>query len=120
HADDGLTSGPQAAFPLQETANGGDVMHGRTWLLALGLVAAAPVVGQAAPDAQKQQERAGKRAAWLRDKVGLDEHAAGRVEAILDAHRDARRAAHQELRQARQQLHGLVESNSGDDAAYAR
>jgi Spy/CpxP family protein refolding chaperone len=54
----------------------------------------------------------------LRDKVGLSDEKARKVEAILDKYRPEQKKVTQGLREARKKLEALITLNSDDQAAY--
>ena len=58
------------------------------------------------------------RSKMLRDRVGLSEDKARKVEAILDKYAPERKKNHEEMRAAREKLHALVDGKSDDQAQY--
>ncbi len=54
----------------------------------------------------------------LRERVGLDEARAQKIEAIFERYQPERRALRKTVRQTMRTLRGLVDSNASDDQAY--
>ena len=92
------------------------------WLLVpIALLACAPAVAApAAPPsgAPMEQHLARMRSRVLREKVGLGEEKAKKVEAILDRYAPERKRLTAELRQGRQKLRALLTLDSQDQTAY--
>lgn len=55
----------------------------------------------------------------LRERVGLDEARATKIEAIFEKYQPERRALRKTVRQTMRTLRGLVDSNASDDQAYS-
>ncbi|MSP25345.1 MAG: periplasmic heavy metal sensor [Myxococcales bacterium] len=93
-----------------------------TATLAISLTAPAyaqPIENDGAPPSAEALERIKKmRGKVLREKVGLSEEKAKKVEASLDAHEPERRRVREATRTARKQLRDLLEANSDDQPAY--
>ncbi len=91
---------------------------------ALALSLSGPAYAQpedddGAPPTAEVQERVKKmRGKVLREKVGLSEEKAKKVEAIFDALEPERRKVREEVRTARKQLRELFKADSDDQAAY--
>lgn len=72
-----------------------------------------------APPTAEVQERVKKmRGKVLREKLGLSEEKAKKVEAIFDALEPERRKVREEVRAARKQLRELLKADSDDQPAY--
>ena len=93
------------------------------WLLVpIALLACAPAVAAPATPgpsgAPMEQHLQRMRSRVLREKVGLVEEKAKKVEAILDRYTPERKRLTAELRQGRQKLRALLTLDSQDQAAY--
>jgi len=93
------------------------------WLLVpIALLACAPAVAAPATPgpsgAPMEQHLQRIRSRVLREKVGLAEEKARKVEAILDRYAPERKRLTAELRQGRQKLRALLTLDSQDQAAY--
>lgn len=88
--------------------------------LALSVTAPALAAPPAGPPGsahfgERMQE---KRSKALREKVGLTEDKAKRVEAILKKYAPERKKAHEEMRAAHEKLEALIDGKSNDQAQY--
>ena len=93
------------------------------WLLVpIALLACAPAVAAPATPgpsgAPMEQHLQRMRSRVLRERVGLAEEKAKKVEAILDKYAPERRRLTAELRQGRQKLRALLVLDSQDQALY--
>jgi Spy/CpxP family protein refolding chaperone len=77
--------------------------------------ASAPSAGRGAAFEQHLHEA---RSRVLREKVGLTEDKARKVEAILDRYMPERKKVASAMREARQKLHALVTLNGDDQSTY--
>ena len=80
--------------------------------------AAPPPAAPGAPAGPMQQRLQRLRSRVLREKVGLADDKATKVEAILDRYAPERRRISQRIREGRQKLKALMVLNSEDQAAY--
>jgi Spy/CpxP family protein refolding chaperone len=87
-------------------------------LLACAPAIAAPNTPAAAPAGPMAQRLQKLRSRVLRDKVGLTDDKAVKVEAILDRYAPERRKVALKLRDGRQKLKALMVLNSEDQGAY--
>jgi Spy/CpxP family protein refolding chaperone len=97
--------------------------RGLRWLLVpIALLACAPAMAAPTtpgPSGAPMEQRFQKvRSRVLREKVGLAEEKARKVEVILDRYAPERKRLTQELRQGRQKLRALLTLDSQDQAAY--
>lgn len=99
------------------------------WLLVpLALSVTAPAWADPPPSGPSPDHSGGRfrekmqemRSHMLRERVGLTEEKAKRVEAILDKYAPERKRAHEALRAAREDLRALVDSKSEDENLYRK
>lgn len=91
-------------------------------VLAFGLTSAQaepPERGEGPPP-ERIEKMKKKRGQMLRTHVGLSDAKAARVELIIDQYQPRKRELRKELRALKQELRALLESDSNDEAAYAR
>jgi len=99
------------------------IMKTLRWMLvplALSVVApafAAPPAPSASSERVDQKKRE-MRGRMLRDRVGLSDDKARRVEAVLEKYGPERKRVHSALRDAKEKLRSLVAGKSDDQAAY--
>lgn len=72
------------------------------------------------PGGRSKEKMQEMRSHMLRERVGLTEEKAKRVEAILDKYAPERKRSHEALRDAREDLRALVESKSEDENLYKK
>lgn len=101
------------------------MMRKMTMLLTLSLsllIAGAALAQPRGPRGEMTPERVEKfkekRGELLREKVGLSEALATRVEAVMDKFQAERQELHGQVMEAKQALQTLLEEDSGDQLAY--
>lgn len=101
-------------------------MTRRRWMLVTAALAfAAPAFGESPPPSASadrgghfEQRVHEMRSRVLRERIGLTEDKARKVEAILDRYAPERRRVATRMREALKKLRALTASNSDDQAAY--
>jgi hypothetical protein len=103
-------------------------MSKRLFLVLLPLLIGLSMAATARAEGKDHEEKRAKVEArlkqlhrdLLRKDVGLDDKKAAEAERVLDRYAPERRKLKQEQREHRAALRALLESDSNDDAAYAR
>jgi len=121
HDANDLTPPPPAAFSHTKSMNNA-VMKSIRWTLVPALLClAGTALAQNVPPGpglQMEQHMQKARAKLLREKVGLTDDKARKVEAVLDKVAPERKRIVARMRDARQKLRALVTLNSEDQNAY--